>query len=261
LTTLILAGQDIDQKNINQTRPLVIKNLIELRLKQNEINKYQIKVEEKEIINNLNLISGNNLETFKNKFSINNLDYTIYKKDLEIELAWRKLIYSLYKDKVNIDDTEVNLQLNEVLKKNKDVDYRLIELSVPFENIKDMENKIKEINQEIKESDFETVLKKYSQSTNTSNIGDLGWVSSSSLSKNIFENIKNLEVNEISPPIILGNNLLFLKIRDKRDVKVDKNNIKNLRRKILENKKNQRFKLYSINHLSKLRSLAVVEYQ
>lgn len=261
LTTLILAGEEVNQKNIDKTKPLVLKSLIESKIKKNEVDKYKIKITKNELNNNLNLLSGNKINDFKNNFISNGLDYERYKKDLEIELAWRKLIFSLYNKKVKIDNTEIDLQLNKVLNQNKILEYRLTELSINFKDIEEKEKKIKEINQEIKELGFEKVVNKYSQSTNINNVGDLGWVNSNSLSKNIFDSIKNLRVNEVSQPIIMGNNFLYLSIKDKREVKKDNIDIDKLRQNILNNKKNQRFKLYSNNHLSKLQNLAVVEYQ
>ena len=44
LTTLILANEEVNQKNINKSKTLVLKNLIELKIKKNEINKYKIDI-------------------------------------------------------------------------------------------------------------------------------------------------------------------------------------------------------------------------
>ena len=90
LTTLILSNQEINQNNIDKTKPLVLKSLIDLKVKETEIKKYKINVSDVEINNNLNLLSNNDLNSFE-KFNLNNLDYNAFKSDLKTELGWRKI--------------------------------------------------------------------------------------------------------------------------------------------------------------------------
>jgi len=262
LTTLILSNQEVNQNNIDKTKPLVLKSLIDLKVKETEIKKYKINVSDVEINNNLNLLSNNDLNSFEKKFNLNNLDYNAFKSDLKTELGWRKLIYVLYNKKVKIDESEINLQLKKTLKENKkeNVEYRLTELLISYESVEDKENKIKIINKEIKEKGFDKVFQDYNQSI-TSNKGDLGWVNSQSLSKNIFNAIKNLKINEISEPIVLANNLLFLRVKNKREIESKDINIEDVKKQIIKMKENQRFGLYSTSHLSKLKNLATIEYK
>ena len=49
LTTLVLASEKINQENINKTKPLVLKTLIELKIKENETKKYKIKTTPEEV--------------------------------------------------------------------------------------------------------------------------------------------------------------------------------------------------------------------
>lgn len=263
LTTLILASEKINQDNINKTKPLVLKTLIDLKIKEIETKKYKIKTTPIEIKNNLNLLANNDLDNFKKKFFSNNLDFDTYKKDLETELKWRKLIFLLYQKKVKIEDSEVNMQLEKFLEENnqKNIEYRLTELLISFEDLNDKVKKINEINNQFNEVGFDQTLMKYNESLNKDNLGDLGWVNSKSLSKNILLAIENLKLNEVSDPIVVGNNLLYLKVIDKRENKINKFNLEEIKKNIIDAKKNQRFSLYSNSHLSKLKNMTAIEYQ
>ena len=86
-------------------------------------------------------------------------------------------------------------------------------------------------------------------------------MSSKSLSKNILSALKNLNIGDVSKPIIISNTVLFLKIKDIRNVGFNKENIENIKTRILNTKKNQMFNLYSNSHLSKLKNLSSIEYQ
>ena len=116
LTTLILSNQEINQQNINISKPIALKSLIELKIKEMEIKKFKIEISDIELNNNLMQLANNEINNFTRKFKINNLDYEIYKNDLRTELSWRKLIYLLYNKKVEIDESEVEVQLKTSLK-------------------------------------------------------------------------------------------------------------------------------------------------
>ena len=102
---------------------------------------------------------------------------------------------------------------------------------------------------------------KYSESLSKNNLGDLGWVNSESLSKNIYEKIINMEIDEISDPIVISNTILYLKLKNKKIVKREEINDENLKNRILNSKKSQMFNMLSNSHLSKLKNLASIEYK
>ena len=83
-------------------------------------------------------------------------------------------------------------------------------------------------------------------------------MSTKSLSKNILAKIENLNIGDVSEPIIIGNSILFLKIKNIRQVDLNTKNIEDLKESILNSKKNQMFTLYSNSHLSKLKNLSSI---
>ena len=86
-------------------------------------------------------------------------------------------------------------------------------------------------------------------------------MSTKSLSKNILAKIENLNIGDVSEPIIIGNSILFLKIKNISEADLNTRNIEDLKESILNSKKNQMFTLYSNSHLSKLKNLSSIEYQ
>ena len=89
----------------------------------------------------------------------------------------------------------------------------------------------------------------------------MGWVNAKSLSKTIYNAIKNLDTNKISDPIITGNTLLYIQVKEKREVKLNNENYDDLKKRIIESKKNQLFSLYSNSHLSKIKNQSKIEYK
>ena len=262
-TTLILSNEIINQDNIDRTKKLILKSLIDLKVKKDELKKYEmIKVEKSEINNSLDSLSKGDFIQFKNKFQDNKLDYNLYIDELETELRWRKLIFFIYNKKVNIDETEINLELENILRKknNENVDYKLSELVVSFETEDIKNKKISEIEKSINEIGFENSIQKFSESISKNESGNLGWINSQGLSKDIYDSVKKLKINEITKPIISTNNIIFLKLSDIKKIKLEKKNIEIIKRNILNARKNQMYSLYSNSHLSKLRNEATIEY-
>ena len=88
---------------------------------------------------------------------------------------------------------------------------------------------------------------------NANNI-NLGWINSSSLSNDINKILNEMKIGEVSSPIIKQNSIIFLKINDTRKSNVKKDNLIKIKNNIINQEKNEQFKLYSKSHLSKLRS-------
>tara|TARA_B100001063_G_scaffold132280_1_gene123613 strand:- start:2415 stop:3341 length:927 start_codon:yes stop_codon:yes gene_type:complete len=261
LTKLILSDQIINQEIIDQSKNAALKSLINVKLKKFEIEKYKIKPNLNNINSYLNKISSNDIEVFKKKFTDNSIDYQIFLNEIKVELAWQQLIYSRYSNKVKIDENLINNELQELIKnEKKQNEYRLSEIEIEITE----ENKDKVINEVIKEIDsigFEKTARKLSISSTAINNGNLGWINSKSLSKRMSDILNKMKINEISQPITSLNNVLFLKITDKRSVKTNNLNIDDLKKNLINNKTNELFKLYSNNYLSKIRSNSFIKFK
>jgi|TARA_B110000444_G_C18833337_1_gene594478 hypothetical protein len=118
LTYLIINNQEISQENINKSKNFALKNLINKAIKTNEINKFQItnysqndlrKYIEK-VSNNLNVSTSE----LKNIFKINNISYEEFVEKHITELKWNTLIFSLYKNQININIIEVDNEIKQV---------------------------------------------------------------------------------------------------------------------------------------------------
>ena len=261
LTKLILSNQIINQEIIDQSKNAAIKSLINVKLKKFEIDKYKIKADLNNINSHLNKISLNNIEALKQKFTDNSIDYQIFLNEVKVELAWQQLIYSRYKNKVKIDENLINNELQELIKnRKKQNEYKLSEIEIEITD----ENKDKAVNEVMKEIDsigFEKTARKLSISSTAINNGNLGWVNSISLSKQMNDILSKMKINEISKPIATLNNVLFFKITDKRSVSANNLNINDLKKNLIDNKTNELFKLYSNNHLSKIRSSSFIKFR
>ena len=64
-TLLILSGQEISQKNIDKTKKIALNNLINLKLKEIETSRFNIKLNDKAVDEYLIRLTSNNVPSLK----------------------------------------------------------------------------------------------------------------------------------------------------------------------------------------------------
>ena len=261
ISTLILSNQDINQKNINKIKKQSVELLIQKKVKEIELDKYEINTDQLKVNNYLNSISSNNIETLKKKFEENGIDFEIFINEIEIQFKWQKLIVNTYSKIVEINPETINQNIEQILNKQKKIEeFKLSEIEVPINNDDSDKKRIIEIKKIIDEIGFDQTALKFSISSTADNKGDLGWINSKSLSEKIFKIANNLNVGEISDPILKEGSAIILKLVAKRVSNTDTLDIEKFKNKLIDSKKNELFSLYSQSLLSKLRNTILIEY-
>jgi len=116
-------NKDQDTNNLGLLKKEIINILIDRKIKDIETNYLKIEVSEKEIENNFYnylekmKISSENLKTFYNRNEIEN-DYL--KNIIKIDMKWSKLVRQIYQSRLDINLTEVNIQLEKEQKNSED---------------------------------------------------------------------------------------------------------------------------------------------
>tara|TARA_B100001063_G_C16769858_1_gene560933 strand:+ start:393 stop:1316 length:924 start_codon:yes stop_codon:yes gene_type:complete len=261
ITSLVLSNQEINQQNINNLKKNVLNQLIDLKLKKIELSKYKIQSDEDQINSFLNSISGNNLQNFKEKFIENNINFELYLDEVDTELRWRKLIYSFYAKKIIINEEEVDKEIEKIIKNKSNIEeFELSEIEINV-NLEESSNEaIKNTLQKINTIGFEKTALNFSSSTTSSQKGYLGWIAGGTMSKDIYQVLLKTDIGKVAEPIKKQNTVLFLKLNNKRIIKPDKLEIKELKNNIIDSKKNDIFKLYSKSRLSKLKNTSFIQY-
>ena len=261
ITTLVLSKKELNQENINSLKKIALENLIINRLKKIELNKYDIKRNDRQINAYLNSISSNNIPSLKKSFEINGLDFKAYKNELDIEFKWRNLIFNKYSNKINIDPDDLIQQLpKKIEQQESSIEFNLSEIEILSSDPNLEKEIISQILEEIKQTGFENAVLKFSIASSSSNQGNLGWINSNSLSEDLLEIIEKLEVGEVTKPIKKNDKIIFFKLIDKKIISTSSKDIENLKKELIEQKKNELFRLYSSSFLSKLRNSKLIEY-
>ena len=262
LRTLILNNSNINQENIDKLKEQVLDNLVNIKLKENELKKTNVEIDTNRINEYLSKISSNDIAKLKNLFIQNNVSFELFIDELKTEFRWQKFIYQKYSKKIEVNENSLNDEIETLLKDQLEV--KEVNLSeIQLLNNQNINNKefIQNIFDEIKQNGFENTALKFSVSSSSSEKGSLGWINIKTLSKSIYDLVSNMSPGDISEPIIQSNNILLIKLNRERKVSrtdLDKDEMK---KRLIKQKENELFNLYSISHLSIIKNKYFVEYK
>ena len=261
LISLIISNQEINQTNINKFKERSIESLIQKKIKEIELDKYNFVADKKKVENYLESISSNNIDKLKEQFEINNLSFELFTEEIETQFKWQQLIYKRFAKNIEIDKESINAEIKKILEnQNNSFEFKLSEIEISINNGNLDKKKIDEIKKSINDIGFEETAKKFSNSSSAINNGDLGWINSNILSKKIFEIVKKLNIGQVSEIILDQNTATFLKLNDKKKSTIKKVDIENLRKKLINRRMNEIFELYSQSLVSTLKNSTLIEY-
>ncbi len=261
-TSLILSNQVINQSNIDKNKKRALIYLIDLKLKRNELMKYKIDVSNINIHNQLLSLSSNNINEFKDKFQQLDINFELFVNEIKIETGWKQLMYSIYKEKVKIDQKEIDREVLNYIQNNSNItELNISEIEINFDNNSNYQDEVNFIIKEINENGFEKTAQKFSISSTAKNFGKIGWINSESLNSKVSKVLNDLKIGEVSKPIKSLNSLIFFKVTDKKVSKIDDIDTKDFKKRLIDQKKNELFNLYSRSHLSKLKNNSLIEYK
>ncbi len=261
-TLLLINNIEFNNDNYVKIKTIALNGLIDRSLKLSEIEKYEIekfnKLELSSYIDNLAKSQNITVLELKKKFVNNNLNYDTFIENLKVGYIWNSLIFDLYKNQIEINTIEIENELEQIVNTGKTLQkFNISEIEISSENIS--EKKMVEIYKFINKFGYEEAVKKFSTSESSLNNGKLGWISENELQNVYRRELKKLKVGEITQPIKKNNKLIILKLNDKETEQKIVENVEELRKKLINQKKNKKLNLFSKSHLSQLERTVLVE--
>tara|TARA_B100000963_G_scaffold154770_1_gene134736 strand:+ start:405 stop:1334 length:930 start_codon:yes stop_codon:yes gene_type:complete len=215
------------------------------KLDQNRITEYaknslinekikRIEIEKKyEIVSNEVLLSKvigeiyssigiSSLAEFENYLLLNDIDIQRVKEKISIEIAWNDLIVRTFKNEIEIDRNLLSEQVENLGKEMID-NLLLSEIIFTVTKKTDLKLKYEEIKKSINEIGFDETARIYSLSDSKKSGGNLGWIYKNQLSKEIRDELNELNVGNYTKPIITSGGFLILKLNDIKTESIEVN--------------------------------------
>ena len=261
---LILNGTSYSEEIKDQLDQSAIQSIIKRTIKKIEIEKYDsLRFNPKDVDDELEQLASNlnmDLDTLEQTLIANGINLSVINDQISTDLLWNSLIFLLYKDRLSINLSEIEDEL-QMLDQSKEInEYLISEIIIKPILKENLEVKLKEIYNEIETKGFDNVAIEKSISETAIKGGDLGWINENTIAKEFREKIVKTSIGKISEPIFLPQGILFFKVRDKRTLKkfISLEDTKN---QLVGAKKMKILNMYSLSHYDKLiRNISIVYY-
>lgn len=192
-----------------------------------------------------------NIEEFNNHLKKNKLDLNEIFRKIEIEIKWNQLVFEKYNNKIIINKESLKEKL--IKESKKSYSYNLSEIVFSIKDRSDFENKFNSIIKSINDIGFEKTVLIYSESNSVNKSGNLGWIDELSLSKIILNEIKKINVSEITKPIKISNGILILKLNEIKEIDYTIENIDDELSKLVNFERNKQLNTFSSIYFNKIK--------
>ena len=261
---LILNGKTFKEEDRDRLQESAIKSLVKRTIKEIEIKKYDfLEYNKKDFYDRLEGLASDvdmDVETLKSICAANEIDFSIIVSQIESELLWNTLIYEKYKNRLLINQSEIEEQLQSIqVEKENEIEYLISEIIIKPVSQDKLESTINDLKEKIKTEGFEKIALNFSISESSTNSGDLGWINQNTIAKKIIPVISNTPVGNISEPIVLPQGILIFKIRDKKVTKKSMN-LEEAKRQLVNDEKSKILQMYSLSHFDKVRREVSINY-
>ena len=163
---------------------------------------------------------------------------------------WNELIFKKFSNQVNVNEEKLKKKL--LLQKNLMTEYNLSEILFEIKDNEKLDTKYRLILKNISETGFKNSANIFSISNSSKFGGDLGWINDTQLNENLLNQIKSLNIKQLTKPIQVTNGYLIIKLNDKREKNIKIDFEKTLKKMILE-EKNRQLNQFSLIYFNKIK--------
>ena len=252
---LSIINEDFYKTEKNQAIEIAKNSLIREKVKRIELlNYFEVididkKFLEEIIINYFKRLEINSLNEFELYFKQKNIDTSLIKEKIAIEILWNQLIYRKFFKNVKIDENQIKNNLSNN-KKQKEI--LLSEIVFTLDKNEKLEDKINIIKKSIKEKNFSQAALIHSISDSSREGGKLDWIKEAVLNDKIKNELNKIEKGMFTEPILIPGGFLILYIDDERITEIPINK-ENVVKKIIKQQTNDQLNRYSNIYFKKVK--------
>lgn len=220
---VISSGQRVPPEMMPQISQRALRDLIEERLKLNEAARLEVKIEDKEVEDELRAIAnggGLTIEGLQSVLESEGVSFESLRQQIRASIAWPALVRGRYGSRVHVSDEEVEATIERMRDEATKEQYLVSEICIPISDPSEAQQlyqgSLQLIEQMRKGVPFAVVAQQFSACSSAASGGDLGWVRTGELPPEIDEVVRALPPQSVTNPIVSEGAFMILAVRDKR---------------------------------------------
>ncbi|MFZ1989168.1 MAG: peptidylprolyl isomerase [Alphaproteobacteria bacterium] len=237
----VISGYDLDQRvklltnasgvqpspeEMERIRAQVLRELIDEKLKLQEVKRLKVDIKDQEILDQLNYIASRNnttAEDIKKQLGKQGISITTLTDQIKADIAWNELVQGRFGPEVSIDPGEVKRIMSEARSNIDKPQYNVLQIFLAVDS-PDEDAKVKQraldLLDDLKHGHpFTQVAQNFSQDSSAANGGDIGWVMQGQLAPELDAWLRTAHRGEVTPqPIKTLAGYYILAVKDSRNV-------------------------------------------
>ncbi|MCQ8240987.1 peptidylprolyl isomerase [Rhizosaccharibacter radicis] len=233
-------GLPITEEVLNRLRPQITRQLIDEKLRMQEIQQRHIVIPTSQIATSINDIEKrNNLpqNALRDRLGKDGVSLTTLIDQIRVQLAWTQVLRQQLGDRARISTREIQ-QRQEALKTEAGKpEYALSEIFIPVDDPKHSEDALRFAQTVITQlragAPFPIVAAQFSQSQTALDGGSLGWVQGDVLDPEVLAVAKAMPIGAISNPIRVAGGYDIVTLSGRREIGKEMVSVLNIRQAFL----------------------------
>lgn len=236
----LATGLPVSPEMLDRLKPQIVRQLVDERLRMQEIQQRKIVISDKEIaaaIAEIEQRNGMKPGGLRAKLASDGVSFTTLVDQIRTQLGWTRVLRQAIGDRAVITDADVTEQQRLEAQQVGKPEYHVGEIFIPIEeraNAADTQRFAETVISELRAgAPFAVVAAQFSQSQTALQGGDLGWVQPNQLDPQVAQIVAEMPPGAISNPITVPGGLDIVTLVAKRNVGQDVGTILSIRQVFL----------------------------
>jgi peptidyl-prolyl cis-trans isomerase SurA len=220
----IANGQPIPADQVDTLRQQVLRNLIDETLEIQAAKTEKIDIKKSDIDRTVQRVAGDSKQTPEQLASYlesRGSSISSLRRQIEGEIAWRRLQQAKIESGVSVGDDEVKAVLDRMTASKGTEEYRVGEIflsATPYTQDQTLQNAGKILEQLKNGASFAGYARQYSEASTAAVGGDLGWVRPEQLPAPLAAALRTMGPGSISNPIPVQGGVSIIAVQDTRKI-------------------------------------------
>jgi peptidyl-prolyl cis-trans isomerase SurA len=217
-------GMPITPEILDRLRPQITRQLIEERLRLQEIQRRKIVVPDQEIADAIKSIETNNgmaPGTLRQRLAADGVSMRTLIDQVRVQLGWTDVLRQVLGSRVEITKEEIAAQKALLAQQTGKPEFHVAEIFIPVDdpaNTADAQRFTETVITQLRAgAPFPVVAAQFSQSQSALQGGDEGWLQSNQLDPGVARLVQEMPVGAISNPVKVPGGFSIVQLRDKRE--------------------------------------------
>jgi peptidyl-prolyl cis-trans isomerase SurA len=210
---------------LDRLTPQVIHQLIDERLRLQEMQRRKISVSDQDIADAIGQIEARNnmpAGALRHQLQADGIDFRTLVDQVRVQIGWNRVLRQVMAGNAEISDADIADQERLFKQQIGQPEYEVGEIFVPISNpanAADAQKFADTVIQQLRAgAPFPVVAAQFSQSQTALKGGDLGWQEGAQLDPAVLKVVQEMPVGAISNPIRIPGGLTIVQLRGKRDI-------------------------------------------